>query len=313
MATTKAGGRKNAGAASDLLSKIGAIVPTTTKPKSGKVPKWEMVLTPESTKDALRWVAARTVQDVVDKRVENAKAEFSEYALRVMSEKLFAAKSRPSNPLIVLHEMWVRKDEEGNEVEGGSSFHQFQFTMQDRFTYNFKDIPEGVEPRDHFIKMFTEDVGLHPAEAEKFVDNELEFTPVTGFRNLTELMEGKTGKGREWIEATPEMQAAGQKLAALALWDGTGDAPEPLTPEEKGLVFVRKNGLSASAGFYDRVATYCQNVDQLLAIFKIVKPIAYPVYQKFAMNDTATEKTRRLIEAAADILGTATYDDDKDE
>lgn len=295
---TKTTGRKNAGAAADLLSQIGKIVPTTTKPKSGKVPKWEMILTPEAAEDAKRWVSARTVQEVVDKRVENAKAEFNDYALRVMSEKLFAAKSRPSNPLVVL------------KTEKGVVDHQFQFTMQDRFTYNFKEIPEGVEPRDHFIKMFTEDVGLHPKEAEKFVDNELEFTPVTGFRNLTELMEGKTGKGREWIEATPEMQEAGRKLAALALWDGTGDAPEALTPEEKGLVFVRKNGLSAAAGFYDRVATYCQNVDQLMAIFKIVKPIAYPVYAKFAMNDSPADKTRRLIESAADILGTATFDDD---
>ena len=305
---TKTGGKKNSGAAADLLSQIGKIVPTTAKPKSGKVPKWEMVLTPQAQEDAKRWVAARTVQEVVDKRVDNAKAEFNDYAIRIMAEKLFASKSRPSNPLIVL-----KKKVEENGVTKEVEDHQFQFTFQDRFTYNFKEIPDGVDPRDHFIKMFTEDVGLHPAEAEKFVDNELEFTPVTGFRNLSELMEGKTGKGREFIEATPEQQEAGRKLAALALWDGSDPAPEPLTPEEKGLVFVRKNGLSAAAGFYDRVATYCQNVDQLMGIFKIVKPIAYPVYAKFAMNDSPADKTRRLIESAADILGTATFDAEGDD
>ena len=141
----------------------------------------------------------------------------------------------------------------------------------------------------------------------------MQFTPITGFKNLTELLEGKTGKGREWIDATEEEQAAGQKLAALALWDGSGDAPEALTPEEKGLIFVRKNGLSVSAGFYDRVSTYCQNVDQLMKIFKIIKPIVFPVSQKFALADNPADKTRRLIEKAADILGTATFDDEDDE
>ena len=301
------GGRKNSGAAADLLGKIAAVVPTTAKPKSSKTPKWELPLTPEAKVEAERWVSARTVQEVVDKRVDNAKAEFNEYALRVMSEKLFAAKSRPSNPIILL------KKVDANGKETSVNDHQFQFTMQDKFTYNFKDIPEGVDPRDHFIELFTNDVGLHPAEAEKFVDNELQFTPITGFKNLTELLEGKTGKGREWIDATEEEQAAGQKLAALALWDGSGDAPEALTPEEKGLIFVRKNGLSVSAGFYDRVSTYCQNVDQLMKIFKIIKPIVFPVYQKCALADNPADKTRRLIEKAADILGTATFDDEDDE
>ena len=119
------------------------------------------------------------------------------------------------------------------------------------------------------------------------------------------------GKGKVFSRNLGNLRPC--RLAALALWDGTGDAPEALTPEEKGLVFVRKNGLSVAAGFYDRVATYCQNVDQLMAIFKIVKPIAYPVYAKFAMNDSPADKTRRLIESAADILGTATFDDKDDE
>ena len=50
-----------------------------------------------------------------------------------------------------------------------------------------------------------------------------------------------------------------------------------------------------------------------LKIFKIIKPIVFPVYQKFALADNPADKTRRLIEKAADILGTATFDDEDDE
>lgn len=290
-------GRKNAGAAGGILGQIAGLVPTTAKPKAGKPTKWELPLTTQAEKDAIRWIAAKTVSEPVEKRVENAKNDFMEYAWEVMATKLFDSKSKPSNPIVVLY----TTDKDGKKVQD----HQFQITLQDKFKYRFPDVPEGTDPRDHFIEVFT-NVGLHPSDAERLVDNELDFNPITGFKTLSELLEGSYGEGREWIEASAESQQAGNKFAALLLWDGSSDAPEPLTPEEKGLIIVRSPGMTVKAGFYDRVATYCQSKDQLLGIFKIIQPIIYPGYAKFALSDTETDKTRRLIEAAADILGTVT-------
>lgn len=301
MSTKPATGRKNAGAAANVLGQLAALAPTTAKPKAGKPSKWEMALTPDAEADARRWIAARTVLEPVEKRVENAKNDFSEYALRLLSEKLFANKNKPSNPLVVL------KKADGKTVD-----HQFQFTMTDKFKYRFPEVPEGTDPRDHFVEVFVS-VGLHRTDAEKLVDNELDFNPITGFKTLTELMEGRYGEGREWIEASDENKAAGQKFAALLLWDGSDPAPEALTPEEKSLVVERSPGMTVKAGFYDRVATYCQNVDQLLGVFKIIQPIAYPAYPKFAVNDSETDKTARKIEAAADILGTVAVATDSDD
>jgi len=302
MATAKSkpttGGRKNAGAAADLLGQLAALVPTTAKPKPGKVTKWELPLTPEAEADALRWVNAKSVQEPVDKRVENAKNEFIEYALDYMAGKLFENETRPSNPLVVL------KKNDGKTVD-----HQFQVQMTDRFKYRFPEVPEGVDPRDHFIGIFT-NVGLHPTEAEKLVDGELDFNPITGLRSLTELLEGRYGEGREWIDSTAEEKAAGGKFAALLMWDGTVDAPAAMTPEEKLLVIQRSPGMTVKAGFYDRVATYCQSKEQLLGVFKVIQPVIFPGYAKFAINDTETDKTRRKIEAAADILGTVTAESD---
>ena len=300
MVTKPTTGRnKNAGAAAGVLGALAALAPTTAKPKAGKATKWEMELTPEAHADAERWINGKTVLEPVEKRVENAKNDFIEYALDVMADKLFTNKTKASNPLVVL------KKEDGKTVD-----HQFQVTMTDKFKYRFPDVPEGVDSRDHFIGVF-ENVGLHPNDAENLVDNELDFNPITGFRTLTELLEGRYGEGREWLDASDEDKAAGGKFAALLLWDGTGDAPEALTPEEKVLVIQRSPGLTVKAGFYDRVATYCQNKSQLLGVFKVIQPIIYPGYAKFAVNDTETDKTRRKIEAAADILGTATTDSDE--
>jgi hypothetical protein len=300
MATKSTGGkgRTNTGAAAGVLSQLAALAPTKATPKASGKQKWELPLTDEAKADATRWINAKAVFEPVEKRVDNAKDAFNEYALKEMATRLFNNKSKPSNPLVVLHK------EDGKTVD-----HQFQFMMTDKFKYCFPNVPEGVEPRDHFITVF-QTVGLHPNDAENLVDNELDFNPVVDIRSLSELLDGKYGEGREWVDSTEDEKNAGQKLAALLMWDGTGDAPAALTPEERALVVQRSPGIQVKAGFYDRVATYCQSVDQLLGVFKVIQPIVYPAHAKFALNDSETDKIRRKIEAAADILGTVTTDSD---
>lgn len=297
MATKPTTGRKNAGAATDILGKIAASLPSNVTPKASKPTKWEMVLTPEAEADARRWVEAKAVFEPVEKRLENAKNDFMEYAVRVMAEKLFANKTKPSNPLIIL------KKEDKKTAD-----HQFQFTMTDKFKFRFPDVPEGADPRDHFVEVFTS-LGLHPSDAANLVDQELDFNPITGFKTLTELMEGSYGAGREWLEATEESKAIGAKFAALLMWNGEDPTPEPLTPEEKMEVLERSPGMQVKAGFYDRVASYVQNVEQLMLVFKVIQPIAYPAYPKFAVSDPQTVKAARMITAAEDILGTVTTEE----
>ena len=282
--------RKKTTAASDILGQIAALVPNTQAPKPGKASKWEMELTAAAKQDAIRWISAKTIHEAVNSRMENAKNDFSAYATRLMAEKLFANKTKPSNPLVVI------------KNDAGKPDHQFQFTMTDKFKYRFPEVPEGVDPRDHFIDIF-EQIGLHPSEAEKLVDNELDFNPITSLKPLTELMEGVYGAGREWIDASEYSKKAGQKLAALLMWQDGEPAPAPLSLAEKAMVIQRSAGMVVKAGFYDRVATYCTTVDQLMGIFQIIQPIAYPASPKFGINDSETDKTRRKIESAADIIG----------
>lgn len=274
--------------AADVLSQISAVA-TPVKAKSGSKTKWEMVLTDEAKIDALRWISAKAVYDPIEARLKQAKEEFNSYAFRIMAEKLFASKSKPSNPIVVLYK------------EDGTVDHQFQFVMMDKFEKP-SAVPEDLEPRDYYINQFV-DVGLHPADAESLVDNELVFDPIVGIKTFTELLSGKFIEAREFVESTTEEKVAGQKLAAIIQWDGTGKSPAPLTPDERALVVQRSAQMQVKAGFYDRVATYCRSVDQLMAVFMIIKPIVYPAYAKFAVNDSESEKLERKKEAVAEILG----------
>lgn len=300
MAATKpAAGTKNASNAAALLGKL-ASAGAKKAPANAKPTKWEMPLTAEAKVAALRWIDAKSVLEPVENRVEQGRDEFGEYALDVMAEKLMANKSKPSNPLIVVY-----KD------DGKTPDHQFQYSLQDRFK-KF-DLPSGdVDLRDHFVSSLTT-VGLHPTDAEKLVDNELDFSPVPEVLSPKELLEGRYGEKREWIESTDAMKAAGNKLVALLLWDGSADStPEALTGDEQALVIQSRSGVTVKAGFYDRVATYCQSKAQLLGVFKVIKPIFSMGFLKFALSDTETDKTSRKIEAAADILGTVTTSGDDD-
>lgn len=293
MAVTKpAAGTKNASNAAALLGKL-ANAGAKKAPANAKPTKWEMPLTDEAKTAALRWIDAKSVLEPVENRVEQGRDEFGEYALEIMAEKLMAHKSKPSNPLIVVY-----KD------DGKTPDHQFQYSLQDRFK-KF-DLPSGdVDLRDHFVSSLTA-VGLHPAEAEKMVDNELDFSPVPEVLGPKDLLEGRYGEKREFIESTDAEKVAGNKLVALLLWDGSDPAPEPFTPDEQAMVIQSRSGVTVKAGFYDRVATYCQTKTQLLGVFKIIKPIFSMGFLKFALSDTETDKTARKIEAAADILGTVT-------
>jgi len=291
----------NVNAAANILDELADLVPAAKPVAKGKQ-KWELPLDPGAQTSFTRWISAKTVAEPVLKRLENSKDELNEYCLRDMATRLFNSKSKPSNP-----ELKTRND--AGEVD-----HQAVFLMTDKFKYRFPEVPEGVSAKGHFVKVFT-DLGLHPNDAERLVDNEVVFTPITGIRKLNEMLQGRFGEGREFIPATAEEQTAVRKLVAYIRAVGNpGETVEvePLTPAEKALVMERDNGITVKSGFYDRVGTYVQSVDQLMVVFKVIQPIVYPAYPKFALSDTAVNQTQRKIAAAADILGTVADDGDDD-
>lgn len=280
--------KKNADV-SALLKSIGASG-TEKKAAAAKSNKWEMELdNPSITETATKWVAAKTLFDLVETRMDNSKAELMEYALSVMAKKLFDNKSQPSNPIV-----YIRDD-------NGKTDHQFQIVMADKFKFD-KTLPKDVDPAEHYVNLLTS-VGLTVQNAERLVEEELDFDPAVGFKPLTELLQGKYIEGREFVESTSLEKQAGAKLAAYLQYSEGDDPVEPLTDDEKAAAIQRTSGMVIRAGFYDRVATYCRNVDEVLAVFSVFKPVIYANYAKFGVNSTPADKVGRLVQVADDIIG----------
>lgn len=139
--------------------------------------------------------------------------------------------------------------------------------------------------------------GLRPAHAHRLVANELTLTPTTRIRKLTELLEGSAGDGGKWIEASEERKVAGAKVFAFLRWDGTSRLqPEPLTENERELVVEHGVDVAVREGFFERAADYAESQEQLAAILKLFVPTVDG-------GDRSPDKTRRLIAAAAELLG----------
>jgi uncharacterized membrane protein YkoI len=270
----------------EVLASRGKKTTAATKNSSGS---WEMHLTEQAEFDATRWINAKVLLEPIKSHEEAAKEAFSEYAVRKVAEKIFTNKSKPSNPEVI-----IRK-------EDGTEDHRFIFIFQNRFKIALPS--HGNGHRDQYVQTFIE-LGLHPISAASLVDTELDLTPIISVRSPKELMLGRYGADREWIPATEHEKSIGQKLIDLVLWDGgKAPAPAPLTDEERELVIATADSVKVKAGFLDRVADYCQSVDQLMAIFSVIQPIAYPAHQAFAKNDSEEFKLVRKLEACSDIIG----------
>lgn len=282
----------------DVLAKLqneNVDLKSTQKKSEANKEKWELPLDKDAVETATQWVSAKTIWDIVNSRMNNTKDQFCSYAVEKMAEKIFSMRCHPGNPNVVL------KDARGKDD------HKFILVMQDNFKVEVpKHFPDGVNQvewlKDHF-KGLLQQVGLSEQNASSLVENEMEVFPVTGIRSLTELLDGHYGEKRVWFDSTQEEKDAGTKLAALLMWDGSSPAPEPLSTSDKSLIVRRDTTVTMKSDFYSRVALYCDNVEQLKGVLTIIKPITFPSYSKFAINDSETDRLKRKIEAAAEILG----------
>jgi hypothetical protein len=258
-------------------------------PQAKKNDRWELELDPKTTAVAEQFVGASTVLKAVESRVDAAKEQIVSYCSKEIIKKIWENKSKPSNPEVLL------------KNSNGDVDHRFIFMCQDRLKVEHPAVPEDADIKEFFVNIFV-DVGLSEANAKDLVEKELDFNPVTGIRSLTELLDGYYGSGREWIESRPEEKTAGVKLSRLLMWDGSGPI-EPLTPAEKALVVKINPNVVVKSEFLNRVAMYCENLEQLEGIFSVIKPVYSVGHIKFAINDSEAGQTQRKINSVAEILG----------
>jgi hypothetical protein len=278
--------RKNIMSGADVLKNIGnSNKKIVTKPS--KSVKWEIVLDDSDLLIAEHFVEAKSVFEKFESNLSSAKNELHPIMQDFLIEEMWNTKSRPRNPLVLLK----RKD--------GSIEHSFQYILCDSF--NIK-CPDEVQDRLEYFMDLLAQCGLSDKNSKIFLENEVCFEPVHGFKTLNALLEGTFGKNRAWIESTQEEKVAGLKLSSLMVWRGGHPIPEPLTEKENVLILEMSKSVQVKAGFLQRVAGYCKTKEQLRLVLTIFKPTMYASHLDFCVGESEDQINKRQNKIAKRII-----------
>lgn len=290
--------------AKDLLSGLTAGKKAEPKKAASAVSRPELDLDahPQLKDSFRRFMEAWAVEEVVDQRLTQEKALLNDGCFDIWSENLWKSKSRPANPSLEIPNAKGQDDLVG------------LYQVQERYSLNLPQVPEGQELKDVVIENLAEafkGTGMSDTDADaaaaKFVNTELVLgvKPVVDLDRLTNGRWEGTGKNKSFIEATTTEQAIASKIITLLQVRNKSDFgnAEPLDDSEMSQAVQFLPNVMVKPGFLNRVCSYVNTLDQLRCVFNVVKPVRFPQGRKFAVSDTPQEKNDRLAAAFKDMMG----------
>lgn len=290
--------------AKDLLS--GLTAGKKAEPKKAAAapsrPELDLDNHPQLKDSFRRFMEAWAVEEVVDQRLTQEKALLNDGCFDIWAGNLWRSKSRPANPSLE-----IPNDKGQDDLVG-------LYQVQERYTLNLPQVPEGQELKDVVIENLAEafkGTGMSDTDAadaaDKFVNTELVLgvKPVVDLDRLTNGRWEGTGKNKSFIDATASEQAIAAKAITLFQARKTADlsATDLFTDDEMSAAITFLPNVMVKPGFLSRVCSYVNTIDQLRCIFNVVKPVRFPQGRKFAASDTPQEKNDRLAAAFKDMMG----------
>jgi hypothetical protein len=267
-----------------------SLAKTATVKKAAAKDRAVLELTPEAAELVKLWVPAKILDDVFGDgkggNLKNAVTALDELLIPLYVKVMWATKSQPQNPKLVIKKANGQIDMEG------------LFEVQERMRVDAPDTSDGSDPKEAMTTVLVS-IGLQEADARRLVEDELFFEPTMNIP-LTEMFYGKKVDGK-WQEPTAVQSSAATKLLTY-MQTGEGEA---LTDEERAaLVIVNASNVTVkSKGFLERAAGYCKSEDALLKLLTmIIKPVYVHKSAKFAVSDSSEDRNRRLGEIAVQIL-----------
>lgn len=275
---------------SDRLKGLKA-APAAKAPAAAKRPE---VIPPKEALDALkRFIPADIIRKAAEKRADNANKEVSEIMLGAFADAMWKNKAVPSNPKMIVTD--------ADNIADMSAI----FQVQDRFPSN-NIAMQSVAPdandddvMDALVDTLAE-AGLRKTDARNLVDNEVNCSKRHTIRPLNELISGRFGADKQWVDATPQEQAVAEKLL---------DFLDTLSLEEQSMIRRDDIKVTMKKDFLARVSQYVHHESQVRAVLAVFKPVHFLSHAAVGLNQTETQKVERLKDAAAEIIGSGSSND----
>ncbi len=267
----------------DVASMLGQLAGVATQKKKGSSKARPELNLSDSAQDAFRnFAPAKELSDYFKSHFSQTRSEFIDVAWREFIEFMWNQKTQPKNPSLSVNGSENDGDPDKTDCSG-------QFVVVSKLSVDAENASDAV---DTLV-----DQDVKQEDAERLVDEELDFTPMTGIKPLNHLLIGRKQDGA-WIEASDQEKAAAAKLQSILMSDA-------FTDEERSLLVTSHANVTVKSGFLNRACTYAHSVDQLDAILSVVKPQVQLRSVKFAVSDSLDSANTRKIQEAAKILGVA--------
>lgn len=267
----------------DVASMLGQLAGASTEKKKGSSKARPELKLSKEAEDAFRTFApAKELSDYFKSHFSQARNEFIDVAWREFIDFMWSQKTQPKNPSLNINGSDGDGDPSKTDCSG-------QFVVVSKLSVDAENAQDAV---DALV-----DQSVEQADANRLVDEELDFTPMTGVRPLNHLLIGRKQDGA-WIDASEEEKAAAVKLQSVLMSDA-------FTDEERKLLITSHSNVTVKSGFLNRACTYAHSADQLDAVLSVVKPQIQLRSVKFAVNDSLDNANTRKIQEAAKILGVA--------
>lgn len=234
-----------------------------------------------------QFAPAKQLFDILDSRVEALKADLNPELFKAWVRIYWKNKSVPANPAIEV------------EVDGKLDC-EGMYIVAERMKVQ---IPNNEDPAGSVTELLVSS-GLERADAERLVENEVDFTPQLSLRPFNELVSGHY-ESKQFVEASAAEQSVGQKLLEFV--------QNNLTPEEQELVLLNVPKTVVKKGFLTRAVSYVHSEEQLAKVFKVFSPVPSNKGAKFGVSDTPPVRIERLLDYANELLGLAPESEEDDE
>lgn len=252
----------------DKLNKLNAKLETKEKKKEPERP--EMPVPPSVLTSFMRLVPAQQIAKIAEERVALENSMVSEEMLAVYAGILWDCGSRPTNPRL-------KVSQTGKPNMNGL------YQVQERFKLVYE---KGEAPvRDRMVAALCK-AGFSVDSASKIVEGEINYQPMTVLRPLNELAVGSA------VE-----KSAAEKIINLVF----GEAAEPLTDEERAVSVQKIEVVSVKDGILERIKQYCNSVQQLVMLFKVIRPTNFVSHVKVE-GLTPEQEVDWLVESARELI-----------
>lgn len=228
---------------------------------------------------------AKSIYDVAGARKDAEAVVVCDAMLEAYAETLFKQGFVPANPTLMV-------------LEDGKPDISGIFQVQHRFKINIpKDVDGDTDVEKRFVAAFVA-IGMDSASAKKIFDNEIDGRPVVMLRPFSELVNGHY-EDKSFVESTQQEKDIGEKLLRFVF----GEKPDPLTDQEKDLAVFQQENIKVKDGFLQRLRLYCDTLDQLKGVLRVISPVHYVSHIKVGISDTPERLNERLAAKSSEFFG----------